>query len=59
MRINTEELIIKYKDDLFRVAFHICQNKEDSDDAVQETFIQYHMFSGISDLSDKTFDSFF
>ena len=38
MRIDTEELIIKYKDDLFRIAFHVCQNKEDSDDAVQETF---------------------
>ena len=37
MRIDTEELIMKYKDDLFRIAFHICQNKEDSDDAVQET----------------------
>ena len=43
MRIDTEELIIKYKDDLFRIAFHVCQNKEDSDDAVQETFIQYHV----------------
>ena len=43
MRIDTEELIAKYRDDLFRIAFHVCQNKEDSDDAVQETFIQYHI----------------
>ena len=43
MRINTEQLIKKYKDNLFRIAFHVCKNSEDADDVVQETFIQYHL----------------
>lgn len=43
MRIDTEQLIKKYKDNLFRIAFHVCKNSEDADDVVQETFIQYHL----------------
>ncbi len=42
MRIETEVLMERYKDNLFAVAFHVCKNAADADDVVQETFIQYH-----------------
>lgn len=42
MRQAVEELIECYQNNLFTVAFHICQNAEDAEDVVQETFIQYH-----------------
>ncbi len=42
MRIQTEVLIGKYRDNLFAVAFNICKNAADADDVVQDTFIQYH-----------------
>lgn len=43
MRIETQVLMEKYKDNLFAVAFHMCKNAADADDVVQDTFIQYHM----------------
>lgn len=46
MRIQTEVLVDKYKDNLFAVAFNVCKNAADADDVVQETFIQYHTGSG-------------
>ncbi len=42
MRMATETLMERYKDNLFAVAFHVCKNAADADDVVQETFIQYH-----------------
>lgn len=42
MKIQTEVLMDKYKDNLFAVAFNVCKNAADADDVVQETFIQYH-----------------
>jgi len=50
MRIQTEALMDKYKDNLFAVAFHVCKNAADADDVVQETLIQYH-------TSDKQFEN--
>lgn len=50
MRISTEVLMDRYKDNLFAVAFTICKNAADADDVVQETFIQYH-------TSEKEFES--
>ena len=45
-----EEIMEKYKDNLFSVAFNVCKNAADADDIVQETLIQYH-------TSNKQFDS--
>lgn len=42
MRIETQSLISKYKDNLFAAAFSICRNSADADDIVQETFLKYH-----------------
>lgn len=50
MRIETETLMAKYKDNLFAVAFSVCKNGADADDVVQDTFIQYHTLN-------KQFDS--
>ena len=50
MRIETEVLIDKYKDNLFAAAFNVCKNAADAEDVVQETFIQYH-------TSSKSFES--
>lgn len=50
MRIETNVIMDKYKDNLFSAAFHVCQNAADADDIVQETLIQYH-------TSSKQFDN--
>lgn len=50
MREATETLIQQYRDSLFAAAFHICKNRADADDIVQDTFLQYH-------FSKKQFDS--
>lgn len=42
MKISTEILIEKYKDNVFAAAFNVCKNAADADDVVQETLIQYH-----------------
>lgn len=42
MRQSVQELVEKYQNNLFAIAFHICKNKEDAEDVVQDTFIQYH-----------------
>ena len=41
MRLPVDELVRKYKDNLFRAAFSICRNTEDAEDVVQDTYIQY------------------
>ena len=50
MKIETEVIVDKYKDNLFSVAFNICRNAADADDVVQDTLIQYH-------TAEKQFDS--
>ncbi len=42
MRPSTEEVIEKYKQNLFAAAFSVCRSREDAEDAVQDTFIRYH-----------------
>ena len=42
MRIDTEELLLRYQDDVFRAAFVIVGNHSDAEDVSQETFIRYH-----------------
>ncbi|MCD7842005.1 MAG: RNA polymerase sigma factor [Lachnospiraceae bacterium] len=49
MKIPTEVLMERYRDNLFAAAFHICKNAADADDVVQDTFLQYH-------LSEKCFE---
>lgn len=41
MRESVDVLIEKYKDNLFVIAFNICKDMQDSEDVVQDTFIQY------------------
>lgn len=31
-----------YQDNLFAVAFNICQNTQDAEDVIQDTFVQYY-----------------
>lgn len=42
MRLSVEEAFRQYGDRVFSAAFSICQNKEDADDAVQDTFLKYY-----------------
>ena len=42
MRVRTETLIHKYKDNLFAVAFNVCKSADDAEDVVQDTFVAYH-----------------
>ena len=51
MRLPTQTVIQMYQDNLFRIAFSICQNREDAEDVVQETFLRYH--SGAVDFNDE------
>lgn len=49
MRQSVQELMEKYRHNLYAVAFNICKNPDDADDVVQETFIQYY-------ITNKNFD---
>ena len=51
MRLPTQTVIQMYQDNLFRIAFSICQNREDAEDVVQETFLRYH--SGAVDFNNE------
>ena len=42
MRPSLQELVDKYRNNLFAVAFNVCKNAEDAEDVVQDTFIQYY-----------------
>ena len=53
MRLPTQTVIQMYQDNLFRIAFSICQNREDAEDVVQETFLRYH--SNAMDFNDEIF----
>ncbi len=50
MRMETQLLVERYRDNLFAVAFHVCENAADADDVVQDTFLCYH-------TSTREFDS--
>ena len=43
MRQPLQELIEHYQRNLYAVAFNVCKNAEDAEDAVQDTFLQYYM----------------
>ena len=45
MRVPVELLIERYKDNLYAAAYNICRSPADSEDVVQETFLQYHFSS--------------
>ncbi len=42
MRLPIQELMERYRNNLFVAAFQICKNREDAEDVVQDTFLQYH-----------------
>ena len=50
MKIKTEVIMEKYKNNLYSIAFNICQNAADADDVVQDTLLEYH-------TTEKQFDS--
>lgn len=43
MRQSVQELMEKYRHNLYAVAFNVCKSPDDADDVVQETFIQYYI----------------
>ena len=42
MRQSVQELIERYQNNLYAIAFNICKNPSDAQDVVQDTFIQYY-----------------
>ncbi|MCR4673787.1 MAG: sigma-70 family RNA polymerase sigma factor [Lachnospiraceae bacterium] len=50
MRVTLQELVEKYKQNIYVASFGILKNKEDAEDVVQDTFYQYY-------VSKKEFDS--
>lgn len=47
MRQTIQELVERYQNSLYAVAFNVCKNQQDAEDAVQDTFLQYYSFSNI------------
>ena len=43
MRQPVQELIERYRGNVFVAAFQICKNREDAEDVAQDTFLQYHL----------------
>lgn len=43
MKQLTPELIERYQNSLYAAAFNICKNRQDAEDVVQDTFLQYYM----------------
>lgn len=41
VKLSAEDMYQKYADQLFSIAFTVCQNREDAEDAVQNTLITY------------------
>ncbi|HHY91532.1 MAG TPA: sigma-70 family RNA polymerase sigma factor [Clostridiales bacterium] len=39
---SMQELIERYRNNLFAVAFNVCKNAEDAEDVVQDTFLQLY-----------------
>lgn len=50
MRQSLQELMEQYQNSLYAAAFSVCRCAEDAEDAVQDTFLQYH-------ISRKEFES--
>lgn len=50
MKPSTEEVFKTYGDRLFSIAFTVCQNREDAEDVLQDTFLRY-------DRAKKEFES--
>ena len=50
MRVTLQDLVEKYKQNIYAVSFSITKNREDAEDVVQDTFYQYY-------ASKKEFDS--
>ena len=42
MRQSVQELAALYQRSLFAAAFNMCKNKQDAEDEVQDTFVQYY-----------------
>ena len=42
MRQTIQELVDRYQNSLYAVAFNVCKNQQDAEDAVQDTFLQYY-----------------
>lgn len=42
MKQPIQDVIERYHNNLYVVAFNVCKNAEDAEDVVQDTFIQYH-----------------
>lgn len=40
MRQTIQELVERYQNSLYAVAFNVCKNQQDAEDAVQDTFLQ-------------------
>ena len=52
MKIPIRILMDRYQSHLYRIAFNICQNREDAEDVVQDTFLQYHILK--KEFEDET-----
>lgn len=42
MRQTIQELVERYQNSLYAVAFNVCKNQQDAEDAVQDTVLQYY-----------------
>lgn len=50
MKQTLEELVERYQNNLFAVAFNVCKNAQDAEDVVQDTFLRHYTMK-------KEFDS--
>lgn len=46
MRLDADFLVQKYTENIFRAAYSVTNDRQDAEDAVQETFLQHLRFSG-------------
>lgn len=42
MKQTLQELVERYQNSLFAVAFNVCKNAQDAEDVVQDTFLRYY-----------------
>ncbi len=50
MKQTLQELVERYQNSLYAVAFNVCKNAQDAEDVVQDTFLRYYTMK-------KEFDS--
>lgn len=50
MRQTIQELVERYQNSLYAVAFNVCKNQQDAEDAVQDTFLQYYIITAKKNL---------